>query len=48
MSVIFRYNYAPKAGQHIQIRKAFHGPYTKWFRVIIDDVLDDGYFFASK
>jgi hypothetical protein len=44
--VIFRYKYKIEPGKTILVRDYHHG--MKWFKVIIDGVNEDGYFFASR
>jgi hypothetical protein len=45
-AVIFRHNYKLAVGKEILVRDPMHG--SKWYRITIDRINQDGYFFASR
>jgi len=44
--VIFWRRYKVEVGKILKVRDYHHG--TKWFRVLVEAVNDDGYFFAAR
>ena len=44
--VYYRYNYKPTVGKYMYVRNKEHG--SKFFKVRVTAVNEDGYFFAEK